>query len=299
MNQYKKVVLFVMLPALLLVLMVWAVTMGYIQASRGLVEFVHNYGWIICVGALVVPAIVLTFSEGINLRGKRVRKKLVRAEAERLRGQRRTCIKFYPRLNTKGPMGCSKVYGVPDMAGEFDWPVAADGHPMTFFLQIRCADLAPLDPEGHYPHEGMMYLFVWYDDGKLVYAPTEKSLRPVTPPDGAFSMEGKAIKFRLANDYPTIGDNLNILEQNAVGNILGDYFDEEMYGHLGGYEEELFAPASSRLEPVKNNANDYELLICMSGINIEWDVEGWLNCFIRREDLRHRDFNRVLFDWQD
>ncbi|MBO4469516.1 MAG: DUF1963 domain-containing protein [Bacteroidales bacterium] len=62
--------------------------------------------------------------------------------------------------------GESKWWGFPDLPDELDWPTVQandDGElfddPLTFICQIKCSDLAPVDPEGLLPHEGMLYFF--------------------------------------------------------------------------------------------------------------------------------------------
>ena len=62
--------------------------------------------------------------------------------------------------------GQSKWWGFPDLPEELDWPtvpVNDDGDeyddPLTFICQIRCEELAPLDPEGLLPHTGMLWFF--------------------------------------------------------------------------------------------------------------------------------------------
>lgn len=67
--------------------------------------------------------------------------------------------------------GQSKWWGQPDMPEALDYPEVAvvddDGEeyldPLTFVCQIRCADIAALDPEGLLPHEGMLYFFAALD----------------------------------------------------------------------------------------------------------------------------------------
>lgn len=67
--------------------------------------------------------------------------------------------------------GKSKWWGEPDMPEELDWPAVSvtdeEGEtyddPLTFICQLRCEDIAPLDPEGLLPHEGMLYFFAALD----------------------------------------------------------------------------------------------------------------------------------------
>lgn len=66
--------------------------------------------------------------------------------------------------------GESKWWGFPDLPDNLDWPTveASDEgetfeDPLTFICQIRCSELAELDPEGLLPHEGMLYFFAALD----------------------------------------------------------------------------------------------------------------------------------------
>ena len=66
--------------------------------------------------------------------------------------------------------GESKWWGFPDLPDDLDWPTveASDEgetfeDPLTFICQIRCSELAELDPEGLLPHEGMLYFFAALD----------------------------------------------------------------------------------------------------------------------------------------
>lgn len=66
--------------------------------------------------------------------------------------------------------GCSKWWGAPDLPAGSPYPVAHcsdDGdewdEPLTFLCQIRCEDIAELDPDGLLPHQGMLYFFAAVD----------------------------------------------------------------------------------------------------------------------------------------
>lgn len=66
--------------------------------------------------------------------------------------------------------GRSKWWGAPDLPAGSPYPVvhcADDGdewdEPLTFLCQIRCEDIAALDPDGLLPHEGMLYFFAAVD----------------------------------------------------------------------------------------------------------------------------------------
>ena len=79
-------------------------------------------------------------------------------------------IKLETHLADDALTGQSKWWGEPDMPDELDWPavtVTEDGEtyddPLTFVCQLRCDDIAALDPEGLLPHEGMLYFFAALD----------------------------------------------------------------------------------------------------------------------------------------
>ena len=65
----------------------------------------------------------------------------------------------------------SKWWGDPDLPADMEYPTVEvtdeDGtydSPLTFVCQIDCEDLAPLDPEGKLPHQGMFYIFAGLDE---------------------------------------------------------------------------------------------------------------------------------------
>lgn len=66
--------------------------------------------------------------------------------------------------------GRSKWWGAPDLPADSPYPVVhcvEDGdewdEPLTFLCQIRCGDLAALDPDNLLPHAGMLYFFAAVD----------------------------------------------------------------------------------------------------------------------------------------
>ena len=70
---------------------------------------------------------------------------------------------------TQKPLFCeSKWWGDPDMPADMEYPMMkVDGeedYPLTFVCQIRCEDIAGLDPEGLLPHDGMLYFFAAVDE---------------------------------------------------------------------------------------------------------------------------------------
>ena len=74
--------------------------------------------------------------------------------------------------NTETELFCSsKWWGDPDLPFDMEYPTALaeeDGetfdYPLTFICQIDCEDIAPYDPEGKLPHQGMFYVFAGLDE---------------------------------------------------------------------------------------------------------------------------------------
>ena len=65
----------------------------------------------------------------------------------------------------------SKWWGDPDLPADMEYPTVEvtdeDGtydYPLTFVCQIDCEDIAPFDPEGRLPHQGMFYIFAGLDE---------------------------------------------------------------------------------------------------------------------------------------
>lgn len=66
--------------------------------------------------------------------------------------------------------GRSHWWGAPDLPEDVPYPCVEvmEGNesyyePLTFVCQIRCKDIASLDPENLLPHSGMLYFFAPID----------------------------------------------------------------------------------------------------------------------------------------
>ena len=81
-----------------------------------------------------------------------------------------TRIKIKTMPCSENLAGRSHWWGFPDLPDDLDWPdvpVNDDGEvygdPLTFVCQVRCEDFAPFDPDGVFPHTGMLYFFAAMD----------------------------------------------------------------------------------------------------------------------------------------
>lgn len=191
------------------------------------------------------------------------------------------------------PLGCSKMWGGPDLPEDFDFPMfkdeVGDEYHYRFVCQIDCREAAPFDSEGLLPKTGILYFFArigyyfsnsfddeprnsgWWDlsDTKVIYVADndDKHLaeaillddddQPIAPADERITFEA---------GIPQAGHQL-----------LGkpSYLAEEL-------EEDPDRLLLLQLDSCQ--AGDEELNFCDCGM---------LYFTIRREDLLKKDFSKV------
>ncbi len=86
--------------------------------------------------------------------------------------------------------GQSKFGGTPDVSKNFEWPLSADGSPLSFLAQINCAEIAHLDTEHLLPTSGILYFF--YELSKMEW-----------------NVEGNEDSVRVLYDNPESRDQLS------------------------------------------------------------------------------------------
>ncbi len=98
----------------------------------------------------------------------------------------------------------SKWWGDPDLPADMEYPgvpvTDEDGsydYPLTFVCQIDCEDLAPFDPEGRLPHQGMFYIFAGLDE----YLPQYDS--PFHNGAGEWGKKMVVVKYTKAINFET------------------------------------------------------------------------------------------------
>ena len=106
----------------------------------------------------------------------------------------------------------SKWWGDPDMPENMQYPtmeVTEDGetydYPLTFICQINCEDIARFDPEGHLPHEGMLYFFAAFDD-YIGYESPVKNPMGEWPKGRLIVKYAKSINFETFQTCMLVGD---------------------------------------------------------------------------------------------
>ena len=148
----------------------------------------------------------------------------------------------------------SKWWGDPDMPENMEYPtimVDDEGesyeYPLTFVCQINCEDIAPLDKEGRFPHEGMLYFFAALDKWIGYDSPTINDRGEWTRGHIAIKY-AKNINFETFQSCMMVDDEGQSLTEpeltitfeecpdDAPGiKLLGIPKSEEINGKYGGY----------------------------------------------------------------
>ena len=136
----------------------------------------------------------------------------------------------------------SKWWGDPDMPAALDYPtveVTEDGetydYPLTFLCQIDCGDLAPFDPEGRLPREGMFYVFAAVD----AYAGYDS---PIPTGEGEWPRAHAVVRYAKEVNFETfrscmlVDDEDRSLTEEALKVVFsaGDGTGTELFGTPSG-----------------------------------------------------------------
>lgn len=122
----------------------------------------------------------------------------------------------------------SKWWGDPDMPENMQYPtieVTEDGetfdYPLTFVCQINCEDIAPYDPQGLLPHEGMLYFFAAIDEWIGYDSPTHNGIGEW--PKGNFVVKyAKSINFETFQSCILVDDDEQSLTEPELEIIFSE-----------------------------------------------------------------------------
>lgn len=223
----------------------------------------------------------------------------------------------------------SKIGGKPYLAVGDEYPLDKNGDPMEFLAQINFDDIEPL--EG-YPSTGLLQFFIALEDYglnfdnpldsdiKVIYHETTTDnietnfdfLNEEREPSGYSPLgkdEYKMVFSKIKKEVVPYSDYryanitkdgytpyLKFTEENAE-ELEEKYIDTFISsGHkIGGYAH--FTQDDPRYY---NNKEYTELLLQIDSdddADICWGDVGVANFFIRKEDLKNRDFSKVLYNW--
>ncbi|TNE62117.1 MAG: DUF1963 domain-containing protein [Bacteroidetes bacterium] len=219
----------------------------------------------------------------------------------------------------------SKVGGLPYLPKDVPYPQAPDGRNLFFLAQLNFADMPALDP---FPDTGILQFYIYdddlygmdFDDGenpdtfRVLYFPEpiadpgqlQTELSPGTGhdllphhPDASFPLTF-ALQEEIAPDT-----DYRFWQQFGAG-FFRQFGEQEWEmqdaygkavrsdGHkLGGYayftQDDPRRPEDPMLLLFQLDSDE--------GMDLMWGDMGIAHFFIREDDLRARDFSRVLYDW--
>jgi hypothetical protein len=225
------------------------------------------------------------------------------------------------------PLGASRLGLVPDLPPGVEWPTH-EGRKLTFLAQIDFSEI-PHWPGSPFPAEGRLYVFAifgapWqftlqYHTSRreaLVRQPSPKSADEIWP-----DWDGETLEHDLVQFEPRVGLGIDPQLSDQVLPEGKEWLVEEVLNSSGLREPETYgdngvagyllrAPdsiagsptervndliRSGQLHPGPNGpGNDWICLLEIRSVgSMQWGDCGMLYFFIRRSDLRARDFSRV------
>ena len=207
----------------------------------------------------------------------------------------------------------SKCGGCPYLEKAEDYPRGKDGKPMMFLAQINLDDMPPLED---FPEHGLLQFYIGDDDCfgldsvcKVIYIPEykkDKSALLAENPfendyigDTPFTDEGK-MKFKktsmlIGTESEAFYDKFSNKVSDEEWDALYDLCYPEG-SHVGGYP--LFVQSS--LPCYDNGELDVVLLQldCDDECGIMFGDSGNCVFLISKEELKNRNFDNVVYDWQ-
>ena len=186
----------------------------------------------------------------------------------------------------------SKWWGDPDMPENMQYPtieVTEDGetfdYPLTFICQINCEDIAPFDPDGRLPHEGMLYFFAAMDKWLGYDSPTANDKGEWTR--GHFVVKyAKAVNFETFQSCMLVDDDDQALTEREMEIVFSNCADDENCIKLLGKPSS--AEVAEKYEALGN------LLQIVRDTNLDVEFDGELNLMIKDSDLHFGNWKKVV-----
>lgn len=220
----------------------------------------------------------------------------------------------------------SKFGGLPTVPENFVWAKNNDGKSMPFLLQIDFAEINSNGELKDFPTEGLMYLFVDYDDVnypdfedgeepyaqgrtfQILYFEKSDGLSPAQKPDDLdIVYSGFNVRADSVTTYPDTDEckeAFDIYCDRPLGGMDDEYDDlQAQYADdtlVGGWA--TYIQGSDKATVCKPNADEYVLLAQITSIvrddRTVWGDDGSLYFYIRKSDLAARKFDNVKMDMQ-
>ncbi|HUR23182.1 MAG TPA: DUF1963 domain-containing protein [Acidimicrobiales bacterium] len=204
-----------------------------------------------------------------------------------------------PGLGDQLPIGATKLGGRPDLPLGAVWP-AYESRPLEFMAQVRLADVAPHDPTGLLPVDGVLSFFFQHVQDPIgatasvvAYFPEGTPLaRTEYPEELADHDRHEAVAVTPEVDATLHPDPPAFLDEADREPYMQMYYDEIEPGHrMLGY---LY-----QIQGVPEPGADVLLLQLDFGDRVAFpDGAGLLYYLITEGDLRARRFDETIADYE-
>lgn len=224
----------------------------------------------------------------------------------------------------------SKFGGLPYLPKDCAYPADAAGNPLRLLAQFNFADIPPV---ADFPEQGILQFYIAADDDlyglnfdnpceqeqfRVLYFANVLEDEQLLLTDFSFLGQDNAallpfngayaLHFELTEAPVALGDasfttqiGREAYDDADDADAFFEAYDDQFSaaGHkLGGY------PFFTQTDPreYQKELRSHILLFQMDtdnseGVDIMWGDSGVANFFIRREDLKNRNFSRVVYNW--
>lgn len=249
---------------------------------------------------------------------------------EKIEASKREVLRADLATASKNPLH-SKIGGHPFWPANKDWPTGRKQQALHFLAQINFEEIPNLAP---YPNKGMLQFFIDpsndllgmdYSNRKkgefaVIYhenIPEELAEQAALGPSIENAEEGpvqeaRDLKFEKSTEYVPTTDRLFSWKVGARAYKLADQVEGEKRKEqvlkdyndfagvagikIGGYG--CFTQNDIRYSQ-KYTKYDYLLLQITTEGPIQWKQKGAAHFFITEKDLEERNFEKVLYTWDD
>jgi uncharacterized protein YwqG len=243
-------------------------------------------------------------------------------------------LTFTPVEESEIGIGNSKIGGYPDLPKLVEWPKTELGKSMSFIAQLNCNDLSKYDSKGLLPNEGMISFFycadqeVWGFDikdkqrFKVIFTDKNEELFKSAFPSDLETQsifKPNQIQFNNSLSLPTWDDDSikGLIKDDDLDNYIeaSSGSENQIFGYAnaiqGTMELEcqlvtngLYCGDSTGYENPRRNElekdkNDWVLLLQIDSevekTGMSWGDEGRLYYWIKKQDLKNKNFDKAWF----
>lgn len=236
---------------------------------------------------------------------------------------RSVSVKVADKTHDVDSVGISKIGGMPDVTEGFEWPHDDVGRPLTFLMQIACADVAKYDETGLFPKDGVLLYFYemekmsWDGSGnsfKMIYYDGETALRRVECDVADVSVRcinEISLCFEERVSYPSYEDYVSLC--GDVDNADFEQLERDYAAGLESIDDDvrwranelavLFGYADLIQNYIVESPSDNVLLMQLNsfkagGTELMFGDNGRLFVYLTKEALRARRFDEVKVEMQ-